>query len=154
MLICILVSPIQGIWYIFTHLNLLSSEVFIVIIVHIVVFSLGYCVVSAMRTSSLAQCGSFQPGIKSCRRIPTFWRNMLPPSSGSNPVQWGCHRLYRKIFTDIHRRRRGDRVLCSSIWMLTTFFAEQETSVKAGGDMFLQNVGWHSMDYMALYPRR
>jgi hypothetical protein len=34
-------------------------------------------------------------------------------------------------------------------FLLSLFFYPED-----GGDMFVQNVGWHSTDYTALYPRR
>jgi hypothetical protein len=39
-------------------------------------------------------------------------------------------------------------VMKSTIFRVKNIFDPED-----GGDMFLRNVGWHSTDYTALYPR-
>jgi hypothetical protein len=61
----------------------------------------------------------------------TFWRNMLPPSSGvKSKASFICCLLYAGF-------------------LLGLLFSPED-----GGDMFLQKVGRFSTGYMALYPRR
>jgi hypothetical protein len=56
---------------------------------------------------------------------PTFWRNMLPTSSGL-------------------KRKPSKKPVQS----------RQHLKPEEGGNIFFQNTGSFSMDYMALYPRR
>jgi hypothetical protein len=68
----------------------------------------------------------------SVERQPTFRRNMSPPSSGSNykPSKETAWKLPPPAFT-----------LC--------LFCDS----KDGGDVFLRNVRWLPMEYIASYPR-
>jgi hypothetical protein len=56
----------------------------------------------------------------------------------------GTYRLHLQDRKNKFTKKACSRVSC---W---TYFLDPED----GGDMFLRNVCWHSMDYMALYPRR
>jgi hypothetical protein len=59
---------------------------------------------------------------------------MSLPSSGSKKIR-------AKIFSSCHLLHDG--------FLLGLFYDPEDR-----GDMFPQNIGWFSMDYMALYPRR
>jgi hypothetical protein len=63
-------------------------------------------------------------------------RNILPPSSGSKS------KLSVKLVTLL--------ATCFHAGFLCSLFFDPE----GGGNTFLQNVGWLSMNYTALYPRR
>jgi hypothetical protein len=77
-------------------------------------------------------------------------KNASNPTAGGQPIL-GCPRLRIQYIHsyNLHLRATKQNKAGSKAYLLGLFFDPED-----GGDMFLRNVGWLSIDNTALYPRR
>jgi hypothetical protein len=88
------------------------------------------------KTQRLISTPMYNP-VCSVESQPTFQRNISPPSSGSKSKP-SKKPAWKWMATCFHTG-----------FLLGLFFNHED-----GGDIFLQNISWLSIDYTALYPRR